>query len=136
MHWKPSTPAKPGDRVVGTSVVLPGSSSWNVSVLVQASPCGTSIALVSGGWRVTESTDRDMEEDTRGIWEGEELSSVTPCGADWTRLEAELHVPPGNAMRNGTALQLRLAVPQSERGWGGTVWVGSASVVATTGAGL
>ena len=100
MHWKPSTPVKPGDRVVGTSVVLPGSSSWNVSVLVQASPCGTSIALVSGGWRVTESTDRDMEEDTRGIWEGEELSSVTPCGADWTRLEAELHVPPGNATRN------------------------------------
>ena len=109
---------------------MPGSSSWNVSVLVQASPCGTSIALVSGGWRVTESTDRDMEEDTRGIWEGEELSSVTPCGADWTRLEAELNVPPGNATRNGTALQLRLAVPQSERGWGGTVWVGSASVVA------
>ena len=158
MHWKPSTPVRPGDRVVGTSVVLPGDSSWKVSILVQASPCGTSIALVSGAWRVTESTDRDMEvrcpfydatallvcsvaselicvwrwyqEDTRGVWEGEELSSVTPCGADWTRLEAELNVPPGNATRNGTALQLRLAVPQSERGWGGTVWVGSASVVA------
>jgi hypothetical protein len=129
MRWKPSTPVQPGDHVVGTSVVLPGGRSFRVLLLVQASPCGTAIALMSGSWRVTTSQERDMEEDARGIYDGQELTSIVPCGATWTRLEMDLQLPPGNMTRNGTALQLQFTAPHNERQWGATVWIGYASIV-------
>eukprot|EP01052_Picozoa_sp_SAG31_P036749 SAG31_NODE_4632_length_3084_cov_2.286767_2_plen_513_part_00 len=129
MHWKPSAPVQAGDRVVGTSMVLPGGRNFRVSLLVQASPCGTKIELMSGSWRVSASKNRDMEEDAWGSYEGELVTFVTPCGPNWTRLETELRVPAGNATHNGTALQLRLSAPPSERHWGGTVWIGSALAI-------
>lgn len=132
MRWKPTTPVKTGDRVVGTSIVLPGGRNFHVSLMVQASPCGVSVALMSGSWRVSSSEDRDMEEDAWGSYEGETIASVTPCGTNWTQLEAELRLPPGNATHNGTALQLQLTTLPNERQWGGTVWVGSVFAVEST----
>jgi hypothetical protein len=49
----------------------------------------------------------------------------------WQKLKATVVVPaasPGPG-HNGTALQLRVTPPKSERGWGATVWFDEAVVV-------
>ena len=64
------------------------------------------------------------------MYEGSSLApAVYPCGATWTTLSVLVHSPPANATQNGTALQLRLAAPQTARGWGATVWLGAVTVV-------
>ena len=90
---------------------------------------------MGGAWIVTEArcakdTRGFCVEDLAGYYQGAVLATVTPCGNNWTRLEAVVRPPPANATVNGTALQLRLAAPQTPRGWGAQVWIGAASVVA------
>jgi hypothetical protein len=128
--------AKPGDVLVGSSTTLPGGQTFKVAVELQASPCGTQIEVMGGGWSVT-SVDclNDLRgfcvESVEGVYHGVPLApSVMPCGAQWTRLEALVRSPPANATANGTALQLRLT-PLST-GHGAAVWIGSASVVAAS----
>jgi hypothetical protein len=75
--------------------------------------------------------DREGSQDASGSYSGIALApAVTPCGTSWTTLEATLQLAPANATVNGTALQLLLAAPPTERGWGATVWIGAASIVA------
>lgn len=130
--------AKVGDVIVGASTTLPGGQAFKVTVDLQASPCGTQVALMGGGWSVT-SVDclNDLRgfcvEQIDGVYRGVPLApSVTPCGAQWTRLEAVVRSPPANATANGTALQLRLTPLPTERRHGAQVWIGAASVVAAS----
>jgi hypothetical protein len=129
-HWAPKTPTKVGDRIPGTSITLPGGKAYNVSLFLQASPCGTSVTLMGGTWRVTNVVLREASEDVQGVYEGVQLATAAvPCGNEWTQLEATVRLPPANATVNGTALQLQLAALPNERQWGATVWIGAASVV-------
>jgi hypothetical protein len=130
--------AKVGDVIVGASTTLPGGQAFKVTVDLQASPCGTQVALRGGGGSVT-SVDclNDLRgfcvEQIDGVYRGVPLApSVTPCGAQWTRLEAVVRSPPANATANGTALQLRLTPLPTERRHGAQVWIGAASVVAAS----
>ena len=111
-------------------MALPGGRAFRVELLLQASPCGTAVTLMGGGWRITHAVEREASQDMQGVYEGAALApAVHPCGTDWTTLSAVVHPPPANATHNGTALQLRLAPPPTARGWGATVWLGAASVV-------
>jgi hypothetical protein len=75
--------------------------------------------------------DREGSQDVTGTYNGVALApSVTPCGTNWTTLEVMLQLPLANATVNGTALQLQLVAPQTERGWGASIWIGAASIVA------
>jgi hypothetical protein len=55
------------------------------------------------------------------------------AAGEWEELRAIVVVPSVSASvavgHNGTALQLRVTAPQSERGWGATVWLDKASIV-------
>ena len=59
--------------------------------------------------------------------------AATGAAGLWEELRATVVVPSVSAGvavgHNGTALQLRLTAPQSERGWGATVWLDKASIV-------
>ena len=49
---EPSLRTQVGDKVVGNCVTLPGGGRYKVSLQLQASPCGTTISLMSGYWEV------------------------------------------------------------------------------------
>jgi hypothetical protein len=131
--------AKVGDVLVGSSTTLPGGQAFKVTLELQASPCGTQVALMGGGWSVTSvNCLNDLRgfcvEQIEGVYRGVPLApSVTPaCGAQWTQLEAVVRSPPANATANGTALQLKLTPPSTKRGHGAQVWIGAASIVAAS----
>jgi hypothetical protein len=127
--WAGKT-ATPGDKSGGGSMALPGGRAFRVELLLQASPCGTAVTLMGGGWRILHAVQREASQDMQGVYEGAALAvAVYPCGTNWTTLSVVVHPPPANATHNGTALQLRLAPPPTARGWGATVWLGAASVV-------
>ena len=118
-----------GDKVVGSCLTIPGGSAFKVTLLLQAQPCGTAVTLMGGHWQITNVVDREGALDATGTYSGQPLApAVTPCGNDWTKLEAVVKPAPATAAENGTALQLQFAVPESKRGFGGSVWLGSASV--------
>jgi hypothetical protein len=89
------------------------------------------VTLMGGGWTIKSADQREASEDVQGVYEGAWLApAVYPCGStNWATLSAVVHTSPANATQNGTALQLRLAAPETARGWGATVWLGAASVV-------
>jgi hypothetical protein len=131
VHWdpEPKDMTRVGDKVVGSCLTIPGGSVFKVTLLLQAQPCGTAVTLMGGHWQITNVVDREGALDATGTYSGQPLApAVTPCGNDWTKLEAVVKPPPATAAENGTALQLQFAVPESKRGFGGSVWLGSASV--------
>eukprot|EP01051_Picozoa_sp_SAG22_P010777 SAG22_NODE_990_length_6131_cov_3.233588_3_plen_406_part_00 len=131
IHWdpEPQDMTKTGDKVVGNCLTVPGGSAFKVTLQLQAQPCGVSVTLMGGHWQVTNVVDREGAVDATGIYSGQPLApAVMPCGNDWTTLEAVITPPAATTAVNGTALQLKFAVPESARGWGGSVWLGSASV--------
>ena len=131
VHWDPvpKDRTKPGDKVTGSCLNIPGGASYKVSLLLQATPCGTSVTLMGGAWQVTGVVDREGAEDVTGIYSGKPLApAVNPCGSRWTALEAIIKAPAATAAVNGTALQLQFLVPKNALGLGGSVWLGAASV--------
>ena len=134
--FAPTRLAKVGDQIVGSSVTLPGGSAFRVTLMVQASPCGTNVSLMAGAWVVSHveclhDTRGFCVEELQGVYHGAALSTATPCGLAWTTLSSVVRPPPGIVNgTNGTALQIRFVAPETERNWGATVWIGQASVTA------
>ena len=105
---------------------------YHVSLAVQATPPGTTIELLGGLWRVEKLIVQEMSPHIRANYTGTTLGKlVTAAGATWQELKATVVVPAATmgVGNNGTALQLRITPPESERGLGATVWFDSASVV-------
>lgn len=133
---KTGTAPCPGDLVTGTSVSLPRSKTWVVSLYVQTSPSGTRVAIMDGGWNFTSMVQRNWKGDiTTSGYIGQSIAAVTgtaAVGMDgqrlWQRLEARLEANVNGTAPAIAALQLRITPPSSERGFGATVWFADASV--------
>ena len=117
-----------GDLLVGNSAVLPGGRTFQVSLAVQASPPGTTVTLMTGGWEITDL----------GAWnglgrqvayQGQPVPNATVVGrgAHWAVLSAVLRVPV-TAKSNSTALQVRVSPPPSARGFGAMAWLDAVSI--------
>ena len=117
---------------VGNSITLLPGHTYSVSLAVQATPPGTTVELMGGMWRIEQLLVKEMEPNMRANYSGTTLGKVVvAAGQGWQELTATVAVPaatPGVG-NNGTALQLRITPPESERGLGATAWVDSASVV-------
>ena len=117
---------------VGNSITLLPGHTYSVSLAVQATPPGTTVELMGGMWRIEQLLVKEMEPNVRANYSGTTLGKVVvAAGQGWQELTATVAVPaatPGVG-NNGTALQLRITPPESERGLGATAWVDSASVV-------
>ena len=147
LYLPPPNQIQPGDAIYGGSVTLPHGRSFNVSLALQASPCGTKVELMSGHWTATEYVVAGGNAFERGSWNGSALATATLCGASWHQLTTLVNVPNGSAgsisynhsvvvngtrewvWTNGTALQLRITPAPSKRNHGARVWVGAASIV-------
>ena len=122
-----------GYPVNGRSITLLPGHMYHVSLAVQATPPGTVIELLSGLWHVQKLLVKEFEPNLRANYTGETLGRLV-VGAQpqgWQTLEATVVVRaalPGVG-HNGTALQLRMSPPRSERNWGATVWLDAPSVV-------
>ena len=117
---------------VGASVTLLPGHTYHVSLAVQATPPGTTVEVLGGLWRIEEFLVQEFEPHLRCNYSGTTLGKlVVAAEQGWQDLTATVVVPaatPGVG-NNGTALQLRVTPPASERGWGATVWLDEASVV-------
>ena len=102
---------------------------------MQATPPGTSVELLGGLWQTMTGGRNEYDADCRN-YTGQTLGKVVVVRQGWHKLTATVVVPTagdatpevGSAW-NGTALQLRVTPPGSERGWGTTAWLDKASVL-------
>lgn len=118
-------------QIANSVTLLPG-RTYHVSVSVQATPPGTTIELMGGLWRIEKYILQEGEPHLRCNYTGDVLGKlVAAAGHAWQELTATVVVPAASAGvgHNGTALQLRVTPPESDRGLGATIWLDSASVV-------
>ena len=104
---------------------------FDVSVAAQTTP-GTKVEIMQGRWMLAGVLHQpnDADIDATVEYTGVAIAAVQGGGNRWHRLQARVHVPTYAASgRNGTALQLRVTPAKTKRGWGGTAWVDSVSVV-------
>ena len=108
--------------------------------------CVCAVELMAGSWTATSFVAYEASPAKRGAYKGTALAAVTPCGTTWTQLSAVVNLPNGSAgsmsynhsevvngtrrweLTNGTALQIRITAPPSERSHGARVWIGAASI--------
>ena len=117
---------------VGSSIALLPGHTYHVSLAVQATPPGTTVELLAGLWHITKFIDQEFAPHVRANYTGSALQKLEVTGHGWQELTATVVVPPDASPtpeHNGTALQLRVTPPTSERGWGATVWFDAAEVV-------
>lgn len=130
-----------GATVGGSITLLPG-HTYHISLAVQATPPGTVVELLGGLWRTTTEDRNEYGADDCSNYTGHTFGKVVVTSQGWQDLNATVAVPRaveaasdvgGANVWNGTALQLRVTPPGSERGWGATAWLDKASVVDVAG---
>jgi hypothetical protein len=127
----------PGDLVTGSSISLPRTETWLVTLYFQASPVGTRVDIMEGGWNFTSAVQRNWQTDqTVSGYIGQPIASATSSaelGSDghrvWQKLTTRVEKATAPAV---VALQVRVAPPVSERGFGASVWLADVSVTKAT----
>jgi hypothetical protein len=100
---------------------------------IQATPPGTTVELMAGTWLVIDDVLKEFAPSaycsyngtTLGLW----TAGVAELPGEWGVLSASVRVPNATPTQNGTALQLRVTPPTSERGLGATLWFDAVTVV-------
>ena len=125
--------AAQGFNVTEPSITLLPGRKYDVALAVQATPPGTTVEVMGGHWTVVSNVLHEYAPSARCTYSGEPLGRFVAGAAgelpgSWGHLTTTVAVPEATAMTNGTALQLRITPPESERGLGATVWLEKVSV--------
>jgi hypothetical protein len=83
LYLPPRNQIQLGDAIYGQSATVPHGRSFNVSLALQASPCGTKVELMSGHWTTTEYVVAADNAFERGSYNGTALATATLCGTRW-----------------------------------------------------
>ena len=126
--WAEKTTVPTGFNVTEPSITLLPGRKYEVALAVQATPPGTTVEVMGGHWTVVSNVLHEYAPSARCTYSGEPLGRFVAGAAgelpgSWGHLTTTVAVPEATAMTNGTALQLRITPPESERGLGATVWL-------------
>ena len=122
-----------GFPLVSSSITLLPGKAYSISIAIQATPPGTTVELMAGTWIVISDVLKEFAPSAYCSYNGTSLglwsAGATELPGEWSVLSVTTHVPVASAAQNGTALQLRVTPPTSERGLGATVWFDNVTVV-------